>query len=305
MNREEFIGASIELNLFWTRILKEHCIFLEAGLPCKDIRYIQGLDRLKVQFELLLYETLEYAGALPAHAHKNGAFITEYTESAENKTMDLTGVSVNVRLTDLERKMLTDPRPLPVGRLPEVFSAVRRLNDKASSAALRLLEMQSALLDEILKGTLFSANYPAVYTHMNEETEEYVRNLRRLSANEAVNAVPRAFEEFWNRNMEEHAATVRGLLDPSERAMFGKADAFAKEYGELNAELKAACGGEGGGDGGIAPLGARAAELTRGAKRYNCETVHALLTNGIKGVIPPLLADHMLRETNYYMAILS
>ncbi|GHU99962.1 hypothetical protein FACS1894211_06310 [Clostridia bacterium] len=300
MNREEFIRQSLELDLFWTRIMKEHCIFLAAGLPPPKHRYIQNFDRFKVQFEMLLAETAELSGALPPSAGPCGAFVTEYTETMENRSAELTGISINTRVTATERAALQTPRTIPAGRLPALYEAVKTLNHKAAVTARALLELQHKLLDEILKGEAFSANYPAVYMHMNDEAAEFINNLDLLSSNEAINVRPCVYEEFWNRNLKQHAATVRGLLDPGEDALFARSDQFARAFGDLNTALNDAC--QKGED--SAPETDRARAMSADMRAYNLDIVKEIMQNRLKSVILPLLADHLLRESNYYIMLL-
>jgi hypothetical protein len=51
LSREEFIRLSLELNLFFGRIAKEHSIFIETSFTGKDQNLAREADNLKVQFE--------------------------------------------------------------------------------------------------------------------------------------------------------------------------------------------------------------------------------------------------------------
>ncbi|CFX95255.1 Protein of unknown function DUF2935 [Syntrophomonas zehnderi OL-4] len=50
----EFVRRSLELNLFFLRIMKEHAIFLEAGFVGKDKAFIARADHFKNDFTALL-----------------------------------------------------------------------------------------------------------------------------------------------------------------------------------------------------------------------------------------------------------
>lgn len=41
---ENYITLSLETHLFFSRIMKEHALFLEAGFPCKDTNRIEKSD---------------------------------------------------------------------------------------------------------------------------------------------------------------------------------------------------------------------------------------------------------------------
>ena len=300
MNREEFIQNSIELNLFWARIMKEHCIFIEGGLLYKDMHMMQGFDRYKVQFEMLLYETVEIAGNLPAGAAGAGFFLTEYTQEAESRTQSLTGISINQKITLAEKNALEKPRPMPIGKLPVIYDIVRSINSKAEHLARGLIELQNKVLDEVSEGKMFTYNYPAAYMHMNDEARKYIDGLEALSMNENIYAGPCAVQRFWDTNMRQHAASIRGLLDPTEAAMFARADNFVKDYAALLTETQDACAE----NKDIQAVTDKALKLTGEFKRFKAETTKAILANRLKSIILPLYADHQLREANYYLRLL-
>ena len=50
----QYVASSLELHLFFARIMKEHALFLEAGFTPVNTSFAEEADRLKVQFENLL-----------------------------------------------------------------------------------------------------------------------------------------------------------------------------------------------------------------------------------------------------------
>ena len=48
---DNYVVLSIETHLFFARIMKEHALFLEAGFPCKEEKWIQKADWFREQFE--------------------------------------------------------------------------------------------------------------------------------------------------------------------------------------------------------------------------------------------------------------
>ena len=58
LSREEFIKKSLEINLFFIRIMKEHLIFIIAGLPSINEELIEEANILKRSLEMLLNESL-------------------------------------------------------------------------------------------------------------------------------------------------------------------------------------------------------------------------------------------------------
>lgn len=56
---ENYAALSLETHLFFSRIMKEHALFLEAGFPCKDEAWIKKADWFRKEFENLLRETVK------------------------------------------------------------------------------------------------------------------------------------------------------------------------------------------------------------------------------------------------------
>jgi len=266
---------------------------------------MQSFDRCKVQFEMLLYEAVEVCGSLQSRAGQTDMFLTDYTQEAENKTQALTGISINRQITQAQKNALEKPRPVPVGKLPVIYDITRSINQKADALARTLIDLQNKVLDEVLDGKMFTYSYPSAYIHMNGEAGEYLKGLERLSMNTQVNTGECAVQKYWDGNMGQHAASLRGLLDPSEKAMFKKADNFASAYAALEKETEQACGSGGDFAAESDAYTKKAAELTDGFKTYKTELTKAVLGNRIKSVILPLYADHQLREANYYLKLLN
>ena len=72
LSREEFIVISLEINLFFQRIMKEHLFFIETALQPVDAGRIAEANALKISFEHLLAETVSYAdGVISENAIKS------------------------------------------------------------------------------------------------------------------------------------------------------------------------------------------------------------------------------------------
>ena len=82
--REEYIRLSLELNLFFARIAKEHAIFIEGAFTAKDADLAREADMLKNQFEMLLAETISLSNGVVSRASvESGEFVTPHTLAAE------------------------------------------------------------------------------------------------------------------------------------------------------------------------------------------------------------------------------
>ncbi|MEN6462917.1 MAG: DUF2935 domain-containing protein, partial [Syntrophomonas sp.] len=100
LTSSQFVQQSLELNLFFLRIMKEHSFFLEAGFVCKDKQLIARSERFKNQFTVLLTEAVRLAnGNVSRAVLTSGEVVTNKTRRAELKTQKLTGVHFDTALT--------------------------------------------------------------------------------------------------------------------------------------------------------------------------------------------------------------
>lgn len=104
---------------------------------------------------------------------------------------------------------------------------------------------------------------------------------------------------FFARIMKEHALFIRGLLDPSEEVLVNTANDFAGDYRKLLALAEKP----------DVPDSHSLAELslaeTLKYREFKTAGAQGILNNKIASIILPLLADHILREANHYIRILS
>ena len=101
-----YVTVSLETHLFFGRIMKEHSLFLLAGFPAKETEFIQRADWFRKEFEDGLRSAVELAdGIISESVLNSGEIVTEYTEKAECQTRDLTGISIDIQITDAERRL--------------------------------------------------------------------------------------------------------------------------------------------------------------------------------------------------------
>lgn len=87
ISQKQYIISSLELHLFFGRIMKEHSIFLEAGFTSKNSKLSKEAENYKVHFEKLLLETIKLSnGILRKSFIDSGEIFTDYTLNAEKKT---------------------------------------------------------------------------------------------------------------------------------------------------------------------------------------------------------------------------
>ena len=106
LSKEKYVILSLELHLFFGRIMKEHSLFLEAGFTPKNTKLSKEADSYKVSFEKLLLDTLKVSdGRIRESVINSEEIFTEYTLNAEKKTSYYTGIDINSKITLREKEL--------------------------------------------------------------------------------------------------------------------------------------------------------------------------------------------------------
>ena len=64
INDQRYAILSLELHLFFSRIMKEHSLFLEAGFTPKDSEFAKRAEHYKNEFEKLLSYTVSASNGI-------------------------------------------------------------------------------------------------------------------------------------------------------------------------------------------------------------------------------------------------
>jgi hypothetical protein len=292
---QKYIILSIELHLFFSRIMKEHAIFLEAGFTAKDKDFSQEAEKYKNGFEKLLLDVLNISdGLVRSQVLDSNEIITKYTLSTETKTENLTGIKINKDITSMETNLKTN-RIAP----PTTETAIRSINKRAIDLLNGLISFKEKILSNVLSCELFTVNYPLLIDHILREAKLYRSSIIALENGQDIEFGDiKQMELFWNQIMMEHALFIRGLLDPTENELINTADDFAKEYRNLLEEATNM------NDATMANIKNKTLQETQKYRDFKAAGAKGLDTCGIKSIILPLLADHVLREANHYLRIL-
>lgn len=294
---ERYITLSIDLHLFFARIMKEHALFLKVGFPLKDKSWIDEAEWYKSQFEELLFNIVRASnGVVSPNVLNAGEIVTEFTANAEKQTAFLSGININGQITELERNLQPRSTLMP----PTVtVNDVQRFNNQSLKLVDGLITFKERLLDEILRCKIFNANYPLLIDHILREARLYRSYIIELE--QTHNIAPKSIKEtelFWNRIMMEHALFIRGLLDPTEVDLINTANNFAQEYQQLLTTAQNAT------DATIQQATNITLQETIKYRDFKVAGAQGLLECKIRSIILPLLADHVLREANHYLRIL-
>lgn len=293
MNTDNYIVKSLELHLFFGRIMKEHSLFLKAGFTPADASFSNKAEFYKREFERLLSRAVSLAnGIISREVLDSGELVTEFTASAEKKTEAFTGIAINKDITRREQNLSHGHGAV----CPEIRSAVRQLNRRAIELLGGLISFKEHILKNVLTCRMFTMNYPLLIDHIIREAKLYRQYIEMLERDGCITDESMCdIECFWNRIMMEHAMFIRGLLDPTEAELIDTADDFAEEYGKL---LKACNSAHN------QTITTSSLDETIKFRDFKMAGTQGIDECKIRSVILPLLADHVLREANHYIRLL-
>lgn len=293
MNTNRYVIKSLELHLFFGRIMKEHAFFLRAGFPPADASCGEKAAFYQKEFAELLRDAIALAGGIVGkEILRSGEIMTEFTVWAERQTESLTGIPIDREITT--RSLCLQPRDCRRD-LSAMQGKVRRLNRTALKLLNGLISFKETILKRVLNCEIFTLNYPLLIEHILREAKLYRKFVELLERDgDLSECTMKENECFWNQIMMEHAQFIRGLLDPCEAELICTADNFAKEYCKLlecsrNAQK--------------ASLPDSLTQTVR-FRDFMTAGIQSLQQCKLRSIILPLLADHVLREANHYIRLL-
>ncbi|MDD2361414.1 MAG: DUF2935 domain-containing protein [Oscillospiraceae bacterium] len=300
ISQKEFITMSLDLNLFFLRIMKEHSFFLEIGFSPRNKNMGEQAAMFRRGFEQLLSEATDLAnGNVSANALSSHQVTTQYTLEAERLTNFYTGIPFNLGLTRREEMLQPAGLRMPSARTEE---AVVRLDRRAYQLTAELATFKERLLQSVRSCKMFTVNYPLLIEHILREARHFMEMLVKLIHRESITRPEDLLsqEVFWNRQMAEHAKFIAGLLDPSEETLIEAASMFGREFDALTAEAENATKQ-------TMDLAGVTADSRQGTERlrdFKASGTKGILECKIQSIIIPLLGDHVLREANHYLCII-
>lgn len=300
LSNKEFVTQSLELNLFFMRIAKEHSIFMEAAFMKPNSDLIYQSEMLKNILTGLLRETLHLSyGNISNEVATSGELVTDLTFNAERETEYYTAIDIDSSITNAELHLACSDMS---NITPALVRQVELLNYKAVAATNQIICFKTKVLQDVLKCKIFTTNYPLLLDHILREAHFYLRMLHKLQNRQEPNMVEEIVyqETFWNRIMAEHAKFIRGLLDPTEVKLFDTANNFGHEFDKLTLEaqrlaknLKL-----------IPEVTEETLKTTVGIRDFKKQGTEGLINCKIKSIAFPLLGDHVVREANHYIRLL-
>ena len=225
----------------------------------------------------------------------SGEILTEFTANAEIQTQRYTGITIDKEITAIESA-------LNFGESSRNDPVLRRQVGQLNQTALSLLDGLIAFKEKVLSGMLrcriFTVNYPLLIEHIIREAKLYRTFIRNIeTGRNADEQSMRETELFWNQIMMEHAQFIRGLLYPTEYDLIKASNTFSQEYSALL--LKSRMTND------AVMLRQESLKETMKFRDFKTAGVQGIENCRIRSIILPLLADHVLREANHYIRLLS
>lgn len=292
MNYNEYVRLSLELHLFFDRIMKEHSFFLETSFMESRNNFKVVASNFRSSFEDILDNVIMLSnGRVSEEFLSSSEAFTKDTIDAEKKTSVMTGIPINCELTNKEKM-------IECGNLVVDASLVDKvciLNRRTMSLVHNLIQFKTDILNQVLECKIFTTNYPLFITHIMNEAKMYYSLLTKLENHEEFDSKYIYEQElFWNQIMMEHAELIRNLLDPTEVELMETSNKYAEEYKNIldryrnNPEF----------------LTNMSLQETIEFQKFKVKGGTGILNCKIKSLIMPLLADHVLREANHFLRIL-
>lgn len=299
LTRREFVTMSVDINLFFLRIMKEHSLFLELGFTPKDRTFGEQAAEFRRGFERLLSEAVALAdGNASGAVLSSRQATTQYTLEAERLTNFYTGVPIDSAITRRELML----QPAFAEPSPQMEEAAESLDRRAYQLTAGLAEFKERVLADVRSCKMFTLNYPLLIDHILREARFFMNMLVLLVRRESLNTPEDLLnqEVFWNRIMAEHSKFIAGLLDPTEATLIDSARMFGSEFDGLTAEAAEAARRTAD----IARVTAESRQATARLRDFKEAGTKGLVECKIQSIILPLLGDHVLREANHYLCVL-
>ena len=228
MNQTDYVRLSLELHLFFDRIMKEHSFFLETAFMEKDKDFKRIAHDFQKNFSNILSRIVELANNnISQNFLNSGEIITNNTLEAEMKTSNLSGIEIDSNITRKQIKLKSGM----INVNERLINSISNINRRTLPLIQNLISFKTNILNNVLSCKMYTTNYPLLITHIINEAKMYYNLLNKLEKKEPFDRNYIYEQEiFWNNIMKEHAEFIRGLLNPTEKELIKQANKYAEEY---------------------------------------------------------------------------
>lgn len=288
MKNIDYIQNSLELHLFFDRIMKEHSFFLEIAFPEKERKWKDVAKNFQNAFSNILNQIIILSsGNISSNLLTSEEIVTKNTLQAEIKSSYLTGNTIDTNLTVKELNLKS-------GRIQnssELIYQIEQINRQTLPLIQNLIDFKTDILNQVQTCQMFTLNYPLLISHILNEAKMYHFLLSQIEQGK-MSMNKQEQNLFWNNIMKEHAEFIRGLLDPTEKELIKTADQFASQYAEIIEKYR------------FNSLSQISLNETIQFQKFKVAGEEGILNCQIKSIIVPLLADHVVREANHFIRLL-
>ncbi|WP_338751367.1 DUF2935 domain-containing protein [Bacillus sp. FJAT-52991] len=191
---------------------------------------------------------------------------------------------------------------------PETVQAVRKLNEDSIQIVYGFRNFKRNLLLMIINCRVSGFNFPLLVDHIAREAEYFIRTLKKFNQGilDPIQDAIISENVFWLRIMMEHSRFIASLLDQSERKLVNTARGFADDFEILlnqARDVESMLFKKEPTYPIIGKMNKDSENATIELRNFKAAGLELIKTCQIKSVIDPLLADHVLREANHFLAM--
>lgn len=170
MNNNDYIKLSLEIHLFFDRIMKEHSFFLEIAFLERDNEYKKIARDFKELFTNILNEVVNLAnGNISKNLLSSEEIVTKNTLEAEKQSSELSGSYIDTNITLKELNL----RSGNINVTNKLLSRISNLNRRTLTSIQNLITFKNDILSRVLSCQMFTANYPLLIKHIMNEAKMY------------------------------------------------------------------------------------------------------------------------------------
>lgn len=201
--RELYTTASLELHLFFLRIMKEHAIFLIAGILPANTAFSKEARQFQTLLENLLLQAAQLGdGIIRSGILDSREIVTPDTLTAEQDTQLQTNLPIRCPITEFELELITSA---PASISLEQSQQVKYMNQQVLLLLHKYIRFHEKLLEHRHLPDTSSATVSVLIRHMLNETVCYQTMLTKFE-NESAHAIDSSKPDhlFWKQILTEH-----------------------------------------------------------------------------------------------------
>lgn len=295
INDLELIQYSLELNLYLTRIMMEHAMFITSCLTSKEEQYIKIFKEEVKQYQILLKELLLFSnGKITKKFINSNQLVTNYTLILEEHTNKYFDIEIDSSITKISKELTSGIPSIT----KETLEITNTFNNKIFNQLLVSLEHLNEIDIASKKGDIFLTIYPLTIDHMIDETNISKKMLQRLLNKEGIDPTYVYNSDYYYTDiMKQHSLLIRSLTNPINQKYIDKATNFINLYTDLLNQF----------NNDISPYTIK--KLSEECKKitYSFSDFNELLTIQIAKderflMVLPLFIDHLLRENYHFLS---